>query len=195
MEELHASKLLAGALAAISGAVVTSLFGVTGTLVGAGVMSIFMAVATTIYARSLASAHDRMRRTLIRRAGGDNPRVPAIQWRRIALAAVIVFAVAMGAITTVEAIARRPLASLLGHQPKRGASTSVGLVVTQAGKSSARTPRTPRTSVTSLPTIAPAGIPTTTAPGGASTTTAPTTVPPATAPASSSPDTAPPTSR
>jgi hypothetical protein len=44
-------------LAAISGAVVASFFGVFGTLTGAGVMSIFMAVATAGYAHSLATAH------------------------------------------------------------------------------------------------------------------------------------------
>ena len=46
MEQLCVTNLLGGALAAISGAVVASFFGVFGTLAGAGVMSIFMAVAT-----------------------------------------------------------------------------------------------------------------------------------------------------
>jgi hypothetical protein len=41
MEELRVTNLLGGALAAISGAVVASFFGVFGTLAGAGVMSIF----------------------------------------------------------------------------------------------------------------------------------------------------------
>jgi hypothetical protein len=49
MEELRVTNLLGGALAAISGAVVASVFGVFGVfgiLAGAGVMSIFTAVAT-----------------------------------------------------------------------------------------------------------------------------------------------------
>ena len=49
MEELRVTNLLGGALAAITGAVVASFFGVFGTLAGAGVMSIFMAVATAGY--------------------------------------------------------------------------------------------------------------------------------------------------
>jgi hypothetical protein len=71
MEELRVTNLLGSALAAISGAVVASFFGVFGTLAGAGVMSILMAVATAGYAHSLAAAHRWLRRTLLRRAGGE----------------------------------------------------------------------------------------------------------------------------
>src|SRR4029453_414450 len=107
MEQLRVPDLLGGALAAISGAVVASLFGVFGTLAGAAIMSIFMAVATAGYAHSLASAHRWLRRTLLRRAGGPaeagTPSAKPIRWQRVAAAAAVVFAIAMGAVTTVEA--------------------------------------------------------------------------------------------
>ena len=142
MEELRVTNLLGGALAAISGAVVASFFGVFGTLAGAGVMSIFMAAATAGYAHSLAATHRWMRRRLVRRVGGDaeadTPPAQSIRWQRVAVVAAAVFAIAMGAVTTVEAVARRPLASLLGSQPQRRASTSVGVVV---GQSAPPTPR------------------------------------------------------
>src|SRR5919197_982515 len=161
MEQLRVPNLLGGALASISGAVVSSFFGVFGTLAGAGVMSIFMAVATAGYAHSLATTHKWLRRTLARRAGGETdagtPPAQPMRWQRVALAAGVVFAIAIGAVTTVEATARRPLASLLGSQPQRGASTSVGVVV---GQSAAPAPRAPGPSATSPPTSAP----TTTAP-------------------------------
>jgi hypothetical protein len=183
MEELRITNLLGGALAAISGAVVASFFGVFGTLAGAGVMSIVMAVATAGYAHALASVHRWMRRTLLRRAGGETdagtPPAQPMRWQRVAVAAAVVFAVAMGAVTTVEATAGRPLASLLGSQPRREASTSVGVVV---GQSAAPTPRAPGTSATSPPasaTTAPARVVTTTAPAGAVPST---TAPSATAP-------------
>ena len=197
MEELRVTNLLGGALAAITGAVVASFFGVFGTLAGAGVMSIFMAVATAGYAHSLAAGHRWLRRTLLRRAGGDidagTPGVQPIRWQRVAVAAAVVFTVAMGAVTTVEAAARRPLASLLGSQPPSGGSTSVGVVV---GQSAAPTPRAPGTSATSPPASAP----TTTAPAGAATTTAPagavpTTAPSATAPSTTTPGTQAPTTQ
>src|SRR5919204_2330446 len=179
MEELRVTNLLGGALAAVSGAVVASFLGVFGTLAGAGVMSIFMAVATAGYAHSLAATHQWLRRTLVRRVGGDaeadTPPAQPIRWQRVVLAAAVVFALAIGAVTTVEAVARRPLASLLGSQPQRGASTSVGVVL---GRSAARAPRAPGTSATSPPTTAPVGVATTTAPAGTvPSTTAPSTTP------------------
>jgi hypothetical protein len=198
MEELRVTNLLGGALAAISGGVVASFFGVFGTLAGAGVMSIFMAVATVGYAHSLASAHRWLRRTLVRRAGGDaeagTPPSQPIRWQRIAVAAAVVFATAMGAVTTVEAAAGRPLASLLGSQPQRGASASVGVIV---GRSAAPAPRAPGTSAMSPPASAP----TTTAPVGVAPTTAPagtvpsTTAPSATASTTTTPSTNAPTTQ
>jgi hypothetical protein len=189
MEELRVTNLLGGALAAISGAVVASFLGVFGTLAGAGVMSIFMAVATAGYAHSLTATHRWMRRTLRRRAGGDTdagtPPAQPMHWQRVALAAAAVFALAMGAVTTVEATAGRPLASLLGSSPSRGESTSVGMVV---GQSAAPTPRAPGSSATSPPVSAP----TTTAPDGLVTTTAPAgAVPRTTAPSATAPTTTP----
>jgi hypothetical protein len=178
MEELRVTNLLGGALAAVSGAVVASFFGVFGTLAGAGVMSILMAVATAGYAHSLAATHRWLRRTLVRRVGGETeagmPPARPMRWQRVVLAAAVIFALAIGAVTTVEAVARRPLASLLGSQPQRGASTSVGVVV---GQSAAQAPR------------APGGTSTTSPPASASTTTAPAGVVPTTAPAGSVPST------
>jgi hypothetical protein len=198
MEELRVTNLLGGALAAITGAVVASFFGVFGTLAGAGVMSIFMALATAGYAHSLAAGHRWLRGTLLRRAGGDtDPGTPGVQpigWQRVAVAAAVVFAVAMGAVTTMEAAARRPLASLLGGQPPSGGSTSVGVVV---GQSAGPALRAPGTSATSPP----ASVPTTTAPAGAVTTTAPagavptTTALSATAPSTTTPSTQAPTTQ
>src|SRR5215211_2252642 len=189
MEELRVTNLLGGALAAISGAVVASFFGVFGTLAGAAVMSIFMAVATAGYAHSLAATHRWLRRTLPRRAGGEaeagTPPARPLRWQRVALAAAAMFAVAMGAVTTVEATTGRPLASLLGSAPSRGGSTSVGVVV---GQSAAPTPRTPGTAATSPPTSAP----TTTAP---TDTVSSTTAPSATAPTTSIPSTQAPTTQ
>jgi hypothetical protein len=86
MEELRVTNLLGGALAAISGAVVASFFGVFGTLAGAGVMSIFMALATAGYAHSLATTHRWLRRGLLRKAGGQTaagtPPARPLRWQR-----------------------------------------------------------------------------------------------------------------
>jgi hypothetical protein len=111
-----------------------------------------------------------------------------VRWQRVALAAAV-FAIAMGAVTTVEAGAGRPLASLVSSAPSRGGSTSVGVVV---GQSAAPTPRAPGTSATSSPTSAPtttlpAGVVTTTAPAGTIPTTTATTTTPTTSPSTQAP--------
>jgi hypothetical protein len=196
MEELRVSKLLAGGLAAISGAVVASRIGVEGTLTGAALTSIFVAVATALYSHSLTLAHGRMRRVLVHRASGDadtgQPGARPIRWQRVAAAAAVVFVIAVGAITAVEVVAGQPLASLFGNRPRPGASTSIGVVASGQRESTPPATQAPGTPTTSLPGSAP----TTTAPVGAPTTTVPaTTVPNTTTVATTTPGTQAPTTR
>ena len=69
MEQLRLPRLLAGAMAAVSVAVVESFFGVEGTLIGAALVSLLVAPAEALYSHSLASAHKVARRFLLRRVG------------------------------------------------------------------------------------------------------------------------------
>src|SRR4029453_9426964 len=142
MEQLRIPKLLAGALAAVSGAVVASFFGVEGTLIGAALVSLLVAPAEAVYTHSLASAHRVARRSLVRRVGdqagaseegaseeGASEGHPQpIRWQRVAVAAVLAFGIAVVAITGVETVANQPLASLFGSRSQRGGSTSVVVV-------------------------------------------------------------------
>jgi hypothetical protein len=202
MEQLRVPKLLASALAAVTAAVAASFFGVDGTLIGAALGSILVALGETVYARSLTSAHTLARRSLLRQVGtgpaaGEDGASRAhprpLRWRRVAVAAVAAFGIAVGAITGVEAVARQPLASLVGSRSQQGASTSVGVVVAGADRSASPTTRPPGPSTTapagSVPTTtAPLAVPTTTAPAGAATTTAPAdTVPDTTAVSTTTP--------
>jgi hypothetical protein len=199
MEQLRVPKLLAEALAAVSGAVVASLFGIEGTLIGAALVSLLVAPAEALYTHSLASAHRVARRSLVRRVGEQEgaseeaaSQAPAqpIRWQRVAVAAVVAFGIAVGAITGVEAVAKQPLASLVGSRPRQEGSTSVGVVVAGADRSALPATRAPARSTTSTSpsgpapttTTAPLGVPTTTAPAGTvpNTTTAPTTTTPST---------------
>jgi hypothetical protein len=184
MEQLCVPKLLAGALAAITAAVLASFFGVDGTLIGAALGSVVVASGEALYTRSLASAHTLARRSLPRRVGaaaseeGASTAHPQpLRWRRVVVAAVAAFGIAVAAITGTEVVAQRPLASLVGSRPRQAASTSIGVVVARADRSASPTTRAPGTSTTSpagpAPTTAPLAAPTTTAPGAAPTTTAP----------------------
>jgi hypothetical protein len=192
MEQLRVPKLLAGALAAVSGAVVASFFGIEGTLIGAALVSLLVAPAEALYTHSLASAHRVARRSLVRRVGeqagasqegtsqeGTSQAHPQpIRWQRVAVAAVAAFGLAVGAITGVEAVANQPLASLVGSRPRPEGSTSVGAVVGGADRSAPPATRAPATSTTSTSSSVPA--PTTTAPVGVPTTTAPASTIPST---------------
>jgi|GEM_PF-4602308 len=192
MEQLRVPKLLAGALAAVSGAVVASFFGVEGTLIGAALVSLLVAPAEAVYTHSLASAHKVARRSLVRRVGdqadvseeeASEADPQPIRWQRVAVAAVLAFGIAVVAITGVEAVANQPLASLFGSRSQQGGSTSVGVVVAGADRSAPPATRAPATSTTSPAgpaptTTAPIVVPTTTAPAATvpSTTAVPTTV-------------------
>jgi hypothetical protein len=200
MEQLRVPKLLAGALAAVSGAVIASLFGVEGTLIGAALVSLLVAPAEAVYTHSLTSAHHVARRSLLRRGGdqansseegasedGASQAQPQpIRWQRVAVAAVLAFGIAVAAISGVEAVANQPLASLVGTQPRAGGSTSVGVVVAGGDRSTPPATRAPGTSTASTSpsgpsatTTAPAAVPTTTAPAATvpSSTAVPTTAP------------------
>jgi hypothetical protein len=206
MDQLRVPKLLAGALAAVSGAVVASFFGIEGTLIGAALVSLLVAPAEALYTHSLASAHRVARRSLVRRVGeqagasqegtsqeGTSQAHPQpIRWQRVAVAAVAAFGLAVGAITGVEAVANQPLASLVGTQPRQGRSTSVGVVVAGGDRSIPPPTQAPGTATTS-----PSGpAPTTTAPAAVPTTTAPAaTVPSSTAVPTTALGTQPPTTR
>lgn len=202
MEQLRVPKLLAGALAAVTAAVVASFFGVGETLLGAALGSVLVTLGEPLYTRSLTSAHTLARRSLLRRADQEpaaseddpsraHPR--PLRWRRVAVVTVAAFGIAVGVITGVEAVAQQPLASLVGSRPQQGASTSVGVVVAKADGSASPASRAPATSTTapsgSAPTTtAPGAVPTTTAPVAAATTTVPTgTIPSTTAAATTTP--------
>lgn len=205
MEQLRVPKLLAGGLAAVSGAVVASFFGVEGTLIGAALVSMLVAPAEALYTHSLASAHRVARRSLLRRLGdqagtsqegeseeGASQAQPQpIRWQRVVVAAVLAFGIAVAAITVVEAAANQPLASLVGSRPRQGGSTSVGVVVAGGDRSVPPATRAPTTSTTSPSASAP----TTTPPVAVPTTTAPartvpsTTAVPRTAPSTQTPTT------
>ena len=195
MEQLRVPKLLAGALAAVSGAVVASFFGIEGTLIGAALVSLLVAPAEALYTHSLASAHRVARRTLVRRVGqqpgtsqeGTSQAHPQpIRWQRVAVAAVAAFGLAVGAITGVEAVANQPLASLVGSRPRPEGSTSVGAVIGGADRSAPPATRAPATSPSlSVPaptTTAPVGVPTTTVPASTVPSTTAATTPSTQAP-------------
>lgn len=179
--DLSVNKVLAGAGAAATSAVIGSFFGATGTVIGAALGSVLSTVATTLYQRSLDHTRDRIvARIRPPDEGGAStvpmlslddaatvrlrvePAVP-VQRRPIrvyAVAGVLAFVVALVAVTGLELLKG---STLVTGQP----GTSVGKVVTGNGQQHAATPPveekqsdpTGTSEPTTAPTTAPTGTP------------------------------------
>ena len=85
--QLSALQVAAGALAAVSAAVIASFFGVAGTVIGAAVASVVSTVGATVYTESMRRTHAGLRRAgsllvrspqaAVHRSAGDRPPLPA----------------------------------------------------------------------------------------------------------------------
>ena len=75
--QLSAVQIAAGALASVSAAVVASLFGVAGTLIGAAVASVISTVSAAVYSNSLSRTNERLRQVRVQLAGTAVSRRPA----------------------------------------------------------------------------------------------------------------------
>jgi len=164
MSGLSAVQLTAGALAAVSSAVVASFFGVAGTLIGAAVASVISTVSATLYSQSLQRTNERLRRvrqqvtrrTPTREVTGtpETAVLPAhldprserarrfrIRWPRVAVYAVGVFVLAMGIVTGIELVGQRPVSALVGVA-ETSRTTTLG-ALTETSSSSDTTPSSP----------------------------------------------------
>jgi hypothetical protein len=208
---LSFSQLVASALAAASAAFGASYLGVAGTIIGASVASVIATVASAMYASSLQRSTQVVRRTATQwtrvaatapvvdpdapvdgpaddtrelRIAPEPPASRRLPWARLSLAAAAVLALTLGAVTGVEGLLGKPLASVLGGSDATG--TSLGSVGGSGG-SAAKTRHdttspapsgTPSTVPATTPAATPTGTPT------ASPTAEP-TAPPATTPTTS----------
>jgi hypothetical protein len=167
---LSAVQVAAGALAAVSAAVLASLFGVAGTVLGAALGSVISTVGAAVYSAWLLRTHARLRRARRRRnrRPGTGPTRPAgtaglaplparldprrpparWRWRRrgiLAGTAVGIFVLAMGVVTGVELIGREPVSALVGGSG-HSATTTLGTLTQGLGGGQPRS--TPPTSGT-----------------------------------------------
>jgi hypothetical protein len=123
--DLSVNKLLAGAGAAVTSAVIGSFFGVAGTVAGAALGSVASTIATSLYERSLNSTRDRIRARLNASGGVDveeRPEPPAPRpWARWAGVSAMVFLLGMLVVTGFEFVKGSSIAGTPG--------TSVGRVL------------------------------------------------------------------
>src|SRR5690349_4909407 len=141
------SQIVASALAAASAAFGASYLGVAGTIIGAAVASVIATVAGAMYSSSLQRTRDAVQTTVTQWTrtaasapvvdpGAPEPRRP-VPWAKVGVAAAAVLAVTLGALTGVEGLIGRPIASVVGGSDSTG--TTLGSV--GSAGSGGRTPR------------------------------------------------------
>jgi hypothetical protein len=144
-ESIRFSQVLAGAMAAITAAVLGSTMGVAGTVVGAGLASIVTTLGGALYLRSIQRTRQGVRTVrdkVVARAGGTSvtlveepaaddepgnedgeapPPARRLRWPAIIVGSVLAFVLGMMAVTGVEWLRGEPLSG--------GDGTTVGGIV------------------------------------------------------------------
>ncbi|WP_336028898.1 hypothetical protein [Geodermatophilus sp. FMUSA9-8] len=145
--QLSPVQVAAGALAAVSSAVVLSFFGVAGTVIGAALASIVSTVGSALYSASLTTTGERLRKARVHRpapvadpadttatrelpASLDPRRAPAPRqrprWVRVGAYAAAVFVTAMVVVTGIELVSQQPVSALVGGTETSSSSTTIG---------------------------------------------------------------------
>ncbi|SET35836.1 hypothetical protein [Geodermatophilus poikilotrophus] len=159
--QLSATQVAAGALAAVSSAVVASFFGLAGTLIGAALASVISTVSAALYSNSLQKTNEKLRRargqltarqpaveeaevapaapaTRVLPAHLDPRRAPARRsrprWTRVAVYAAAVFVMAMGIVTGIELVGQKPVSALVGGT-ETSRTTTLGEITTASSSS------------------------------------------------------------
>ena len=133
--ELSITQLIAGAGATVTATVAASYFGVGGTLIGAGAVSVLSTVGATIYQHFLDRGRQRIVAKIPARAGAglDDDVVDPVptgtggrpwpKWYVLCGAAAGIFLAVMGLVTAFELFTGKPLSNTV--QGRKGHGTSV----------------------------------------------------------------------
>jgi hypothetical protein len=137
--ELSMTQIIASSAAAVSAAVLSSFFGVAGTVIGTAVASVVATIASAVYVHSLRRTRARLRRTQRPHAGGPRPSevlrtaneqgrlmLSQIRWRWVGAGALMVFIVSIGFITVLEIAAGKPVSAWFGVSHSGCRSTTIG---------------------------------------------------------------------
>ena len=158
--DLNPTHVTAAALAAVTTAVLGSMLGTAGTLIGAAGASVITTVGTALYQSSLERSRERVR-SLTQRSrltSREGPRTQSAppRWGAVVVGALGAFLLAMMAITGFEWASGETVGG-------NGTGTTIGQVVTnQSGPQKPATPHRPNAPTSETPTGTPQAPDTTT---------------------------------
>jgi hypothetical protein len=175
--ELSATQLFASALAAVTATAAASYFGVTGTVIGAGLASLVSAIGTAVYTHSLRRTRDRVRYVVPARrrepvgvgvppsaaptppdsaAAERTPEIyrPRGRFQGVAIGALTVFVAVLLVVTGVEVITGRPLSDLVRGDTGTG-TTFFGDTQRAAAEEPAPAPTVTQTVTPSVVVVTP----------------------------------------
>jgi hypothetical protein len=132
--ELSVTQLIAGAGATVTATIAASYFGVGGTLIGAGAVSVLSTIGATVYQHVLDRGKAQIAAKIPARAGtgpaegdaapsGPPSGRPWPKWYLLLGAAAGVFLAVMGLVTAFELVTGKPLSTTV--QGRTGQGTSV----------------------------------------------------------------------
>ncbi|MFF5471810.1 hypothetical protein [Streptomyces achromogenes] len=161
--DLNVPQVAGSALAAVVAAKLASYFGVYGTILGAGVVSIVATCGGSVFQHFFKRTGEQLREKAVVAARPREQAVPAPgeftegtvyrarvkSWRRPLVAAALVFGVTMAGITVYELVS--------GNSFSGGKGTTVSDAVTGRNSSGTRSDHTPAPSDTPSPRDTPAG--------------------------------------
>ncbi|MDX6350440.1 MAG: hypothetical protein QOF84_5230 [Streptomyces sp.] len=125
--DLSVVQVVASALAAVVGAILASLLGVHGTIVGAAVVSTSATTGAAVFQHAFRRTGEGIRSRVPR-----TPRAPRRAagkrqgWKTYALTTGLVFGLAMGLVTAAELIMGKPVAAVVKNEPGHGTSLGGG---------------------------------------------------------------------
>lgn len=130
---VNGTQVCASTLASVSAAIVSSIFGVTGTVVGAAVVAVIATTGSALYDHGIRKTGERLQqmpairpaRPLVRReqAAGWKDWLAERRWG-VAAGVAIVLVASLATVTLIELVGRQPLAGIAGDDGSGG--TSIG---------------------------------------------------------------------
>jgi hypothetical protein len=188
--EISKTQVIASSAAAVTAAILCSLFGVTGTVIGTAIASMMASIGSALYVHSMRRTQLRLRR--LHQAGAASPPLAEVvktarqQGRRligqvplrtVGVVAVAAFVFTIALVSAVELGVGKPLSALFGVPHSGNRTTTIGSFTHRGGHRSHHPKATPTPTPATTPSSPASHSPTPTPTPTVTVTVTPSTTP------------------